>query len=748
MDGQYRGWWLAFLFTLLGLGVARGERAEWQIPAGERPRSTRPGAVSPLPIPARGDSSTAVVTDADLEPRADATRGELRRAEVRHGEVRHGEVGRGEVGRGELEWAGGPSAEAADREPLPPISAARPSRAAAAEPVFELFEFRDLPLVDALRLFSEQTGINAVASRAAGEQQVSLYLRNVTASHVIQALAKSNNLWTRVEPESGVLHVSTTEEYDRDLATFRDEQTEVFTLLYPNPVDVARTIESIFGDRVYLTLDDSRRDTQFEDLQQRFERFDMVDERGEGLGLFGTESRGAAGRTGTGRSGAGFGRSRGQDMARDVRAQRERRDTRQLPRLERFEELSGEEIAVLEAYYAEQEADWDQTRLDELLRRRRAIIYVAVIQRNNQIVVRTSDERTMEQITELIQRLDVPTPLVLLEVKILSVALGDDFNSVFDYQFSDSGTLAGGFATGDLLPPMSDNPDRIDSPRGRRDSAISPETSSAWNNVASKEDLTFQFVSDHFRFRMQLLESKNRVTTMATPLLLTANNEVSRIFIGQTEPFTIGFESPQIVATGTTQTNILGTPITELRDVGQLLLITPSINADRTVTLRIAQQQSRKSPGGASIPVLDNQGRVQQVSVDTVGRQTATGTIVAKDGLTVVLGGLIEEEVSDIRAEVPVIGKLPLVGFFFRRQATLRERRETLIMIRPYVFNTPPESAAMSEALLRELSIHPNAYDGRPTMNSHAPWEAVRPTPPCNELENRFRFHSVHPPRY
>jgi hypothetical protein len=78
-------------------------------------------------------------------------------------------------------------------------------------------------------------------------------------------------------------------------------------------------------------------------------------------------------------------------------------------------------------------------------------------------------------------------------------------------------------------------------------------------------------------------------------------------------------------------------------------MITPSINADRTVTLRIAQQQSRKNEGGATIPVLDAEGRVQQVAVDTVQRQTASGTIVGKDGLAVALGGLIEEEVSDVR---------------------------------------------------------------------------------------------------
>ncbi len=655
-----------------------------------------------------------------------------------------------------------PGAEGALPEPIP-RGARQPAEPREPGPVFELFEFRDLPLSDALRLFSEQTGMNAVASRQAGEQRVSLYLRQVTAAAAIQALAKSNHLWTRTDPESGVLHVSTTEEYDRDLATFRDEQTQVFTLLYPNPIDVARTIQSIFGDRVLMTVGQQMWDDQFQDLMQRFMRFDIVDERAEGLGLFGTEGRGTGGMGGArggmgmggmgmgmggmGMGGLGFGRSRGQGFARGVGGMGFQ-ETRDLPRLERFAELSPDEIAVLEQYYAQQDEELDRARLEELLRRRRALIYVAVIQRNNQLIVRTSDERTMEQIVELIAQLDVPTPLVLLEVKILSVALGDGFHSVFDYQFSDRGTLAGSFTTGNILPPVSDNPARIEPPRERRDSPISPETSSAWNNLASPEDLTFQFVNDNFRFRMQLLESKNRVTTLASPLLLTANNEVSRIFIGQTEPFTIGFESPQIVATGVTQTNLAGTPITELRDVGQLLMITPSINADRTVTLRIAQQQSRKNPGGANIPVLDAEGRVQQVAVDTVARQTASGTIVGKDGLMVALGGLIEEDVSDIRAEVPVIGKLPVVGFFFRRQATVRERRETIIMVRPHVFNTPPESAAVSELLVREMSLHPNSYNMQSMLGTHEPWEVARPEPPCNLHQATFRFHSVRPRRY
>ena len=80
-----------------------------------------------------------------------------------------------------------------------------------------------------------------------------------------------------------------------------------------------------------------------------------------------------------------------------------------------------------------------------------------MVRRNNQVVVRTGDEATMKQIETLIQSLDVPTPLVLLELKVMRVLLDDEFRSVFDYQYSDGSTTAGSFTTGDILPTPSDN---------------------------------------------------------------------------------------------------------------------------------------------------------------------------------------------------------------------------------------------------------------------------------------------------
>jgi general secretion pathway protein D len=617
----------------------------------------------------------------------------------------------------------------------------------------DVVEFREIPLADAMRILSEQSGLSLAASPDARKISVSLYLKNVTADGAIDALCKANNLWSRTDPKSNVTFLYTTEEYQRDLTSFREEKTEVFTLLYPNPVDVASAIRNLYGTRVVLNLD-PRWDDMYEDLEQRLDRFDLIDGRSQGLGFF--EGRGGLagiggfgggadfGRMGWGRSRSGLLRDGGpvrrQDVVRDARAARQEEDkTREIPLRERFEDLTPEEIGAIEAEQRGQTTSDQKALVEALLVRRQATIYVTVIRQHNQLIIRTSDEQTMQQIRDLISRLDVPTPLVLLEVKILQVDLGSDFNSVFDYQFSDGGTIAGGFTSGNILPPASDNPNAIAAGLTRRDTSVSPG-----GTGLNEDHLYFQFVNDSFRLRLQLFENNNRVTTLATPLLLTANNEVSRLFVGQEVPLNRSFTGPTPLAAGAgiTVPFTAGSTGIEFRPVGTTLFLTPNINADRTVTLRVLQEISRVQEDGANVLVPTDTGFADQ-PVDIVQSRTVSGTVVGMDGLTVAIGGLIEEAVGDDRGEVPLLGKLPVVGFFFRRQHTVRSRNELLILIRPYVFNTPAEAAAQSDTLLQELSIHPMNCCPTGTMGTFAPHEPLRANPPVNPCQKLFRFHSL-----
>lgn len=246
-----------------------------------------------------------------------------------------------------------------------------------------------------------------------------------------------------------------------------------------------------------------------------------------------------------------------------------------------------------------------------------------------------------------------------------------------------------------------------------------------------------------------MLETKNRVTALASPLLLTANNEASRIFIGQQIPIVVGYGQSGLTGGTTvgTSTAIQPAPQTQLENVGEGLVITPNINADRTVLLRISQQNSTTA-SGATIPVVTSSGSTLILPITTINSQVVSSTIVAKDGLTVALGGLINETISDNRSQVPILGKLPIVGIMFRNQNTGKTRTETVVMICPYIFNTPQETAAVSADLVRELSLHPKSPLSPGTLDTFGQQEILTASPPTSPLQTIFRFHSIDPKTY
>ncbi|MCE9608287.1 MAG: hypothetical protein K8U03_25660 [Planctomycetia bacterium] len=633
----------------------------------------------------------------------------------------------------------------------------------------DLVEFRDMPFGEAARVLSDQSGLKIVPSTDAAKVPVTIYLRDVEAFTALTEMAGSAKLFYRQDRRTGIIRVYTTDEYESDIGSFREEKTQVFTLLYPNPVDVAIAIQSLFGDRVQLNYGSFLAGDQLtsQDLQQRFSRYSLLNAFNQSSGVGGQNGQGVSGQGGNiggggigggglgggigggglgggigggglggglggggfggGIGGGGLGGGIGQGMNNQFQPQ-------QL-------DLSADQIQRLEQARVGSTAE-DRAAIDDLLRSRRARIYVTVIRRNNQIVVRTGDEQIMQRISELISSLDVPTPLVLLEVKVMSLELGDRFTSVFDWQFTNGNTMAAGFTAGNILAPATDTLSDLERRNSQTGIGITPSL------AGSDRDLTFQYVDANFRARIQLLENNNRITNLATPLLLTANNEVSNIFIGRQIPLVIGYSQSGAVTNNAATTSVQPSPETQLTQVGQGLLITPNINADRTVTLRISQQNSTVDVGGATIPLVNSAGNIVSLPIDVLRTAIVSGTIVAKDGLAVAIGGLIEENLTDSREEVPILGKLPVIGFFFRRQQTNRVRTELVIMVRPYVFNTPSESAELSHDLIRDLSLHPNAPDANGTLNSFTPIEVLRANPPVNALQKSLRFHSLVPKLY
>lgn len=144
-------------------------------------------------------------------------------------------------------------------------------------------EFRDLPLLEALRMLSDQTGNNYSASVEANKIAVNAMLRNVPARSVVEEICKSHGLYFKQDATSGILRIMTVGEFEKDLIGFREEQTVVFTLKFPNVPEVAIAIADLFGERVQLSLGAEELDENaLRDLEGRFDRFETLTQRTQG----------------------------------------------------------------------------------------------------------------------------------------------------------------------------------------------------------------------------------------------------------------------------------------------------------------------------------------------------------------------------------------------------------------------------------------------------------------------------------
>jgi general secretion pathway protein D len=523
------------------------------------------------------------------------------------------------------------------------------AQAASAQNLLAKVDLREVPLAEACRLIAEPSGLNIVPSQAASARTVSLYLRQVDARTAVDALAQAHQL--AVIEQGGILRLVTLEERTQSKTAVGDERTAYFTVLYPNVFDVAYAVRNLFGRRVQLRVSEGDQQMLL-DLQDRFTRFDLVNSRTQGLGTqaFGSQGFNANGTGFPGQS--GFNNSF-LNSNQDVRT---------------LDGAAGRDGGEDSASGASEPASGIP-------------IHVTAARRQNKLVVRTADLEALGQIEELVRELDVPTAMVLLEVRILSVDLNDGQTSFFEYQFAD-GKFGGDFSSGAIQP-------------------AEPPALGVGGTGTTPGNFIFQFVDAQFGARMQLLERESRVKLVSTPILLTANNEVSRLFVGREVPLNRGFSGGQVVSNQTSTSTVSGTSAIEFRPVGTTLLITPNINADRTVTLRILQENSEVRSTAQILVPSGNEFVQQQVGV--VSSQTITGTIVAKDELAVAFGGLIEEGTEVVHEQVPLLGDIPLVGKLFSRDSDKQTRREIVVVVRPFVFATPADQDARTRQLLEGI---------------------------------------------
>ena len=125
-------------------------------------------------------------------------------------------------------------------------STVAPQRGTAA--TIAVFDFKEAPLAEVLKVFTELTSQNVVATPDIQGLGISLYLEKVTAMSALETLCKNYNLW--YAQEGNIVRVMKVEEYGRELVLRRDEKVRLFNLRYASCLAVADMVARIYGDRV------------------------------------------------------------------------------------------------------------------------------------------------------------------------------------------------------------------------------------------------------------------------------------------------------------------------------------------------------------------------------------------------------------------------------------------------------------------------------------------------------------------
>lgn len=283
----------------------------------------------------------------------------------------------------------------------------------------------------------------------------------------------------------------------------------------------------------------------------------------------------------------------------------------------------------------------------------------------NTLIVTDSPEG-LDEATRLITQLDRKPQQVLIEAKLVEVNLDKSFDIGVVWDYKETGnTVSPTHMIGTTANPMAGGANLGGGPLATKGSPGLTGVSAA--PLSSVGAFTFGRVTNRSFFTATLSAGikDERVKVLADPRVATLNNQAANIQINSQTPFS---------TTDVTPLGVISTKI-QYVTIGINLTVTPTVNADGYVTLKLTPSVSQ--PGlGASI---NNAPPINTRSADTV--------VMIKDGDTVAIGGLVSDNLRDTVNKVPVLGDIPVLGWLFKSKGTKRTRQELVIFVTPHIMN-------------------------------------------------------------
>jgi general secretion pathway protein D len=285
----------------------------------------------------------------------------------------------------------------------------------------------------------------------------------------------------------------------------------------------------------------------------------------------------------------------------------------------------------------------------------------------NALVV-TGPPDVIDAVEYIIDKLDIRRAQVLVEAVIVEVSETEGRELGIEWRTSNSAKGADGVYGGTLF----------------RDSAGAGTTDEA-PNLLSGLALGF-YRNGSLRGLFKALETTDSLNILSKPNLVTLDNEEAKIVVGQNVPFVTGRSTSASSPTDNPFQTI------ERKDVGITLTIKPQVNEGDAVTLDITQEISSVS-----------NSRVAQAQDIITNTRSVKTRVLVEDGQTLVLGGLISDELQDGDAKVPFLGRVPIIGALFRSDKKSKKKNNLMIFIQPRIIRSNEDAQLVTGGRYRYI---------------------------------------------
>ncbi|MEW6983668.1 type II secretion system secretin GspD [Colwelliaceae bacterium 6471] len=295
----------------------------------------------------------------------------------------------------------------------------------------------------------------------------------------------------------------------------------------------------------------------------------------------------------------------------------------------------------------------------------------------NALVI-TAEPDMLRSLESVIRQLDVRRAQVLVEAIIVEVFESDGVNLGVQWYNEQGGFTQ--FTNGPAsISSVAAAAEAAKSTPGTKGSTVTSESGAVTVNpdqpdtkgdysllaqvLGSVNGMMFGIMDNDWGAIIQAVSSDTNSNILATPSITTLDNEEAYFIVGQEVPIITGS------ATGSNNANPFQT--VDRQEVGIKLRVTPQVNEGAGVQLTIEQEVSSVS-GSTGVDISINKREIKT-------------TVMADNGATVILGGLIDEDVQESVQKVPFLGDIPILGNLFKSTSNTKRKRNLMVFLRPTI---------------------------------------------------------------